>query len=442
MSKKKIFMWSDSPTGNTGFGKVAYNLMKNVHEEFDLEILGINYFGHERYDQNKWFIYSVDASTDPYGHKKLPALIQKSNPDIIFLFQDIFNLDMVIPEILKVAPTTPIIAYYPIDGSPVSTAWEGLMHSKHIKKHFIYSKFAEYEIRKTFPNLETPLEILYHGVNFDDFHRLDDENIKDIRKTLMWQDRFVMCNVNVFQPRKFTMGTLRAGALMRYGYKECSCGHFYLHSDAYCPLNGCGPDQVISDAAPKEDVALYMHMTTSNPRAMGPLRSNLLESHALNAGWKNSSFQERNLFMLPPNKNLARDPFTEKDLNMVYNAANVNITTTSGEGFGLNLVEASACGTTTIAPYNSAIIEILADTGHLVKNCGFFTQGMDNGHMRPVVNTGKVVKALEIEYDKWIANDKKKVINEAAIENVKSRFRWEDKREQLMKAFRECGIRL
>jgi glycosyltransferase involved in cell wall biosynthesis len=115
----------------------------------------------------------------------------------------------------------------------------------------------------------------------------------------------------------------------------------------------------------------------------------------------------------------------------------VNVTSATGEGFGLNLVESSACGTTTIAPRNSAIPEILLDTGHVVDNCGIFTQGLDNGHMRPVVSIPRMVDAMEIEYQKWLDNGKKKVINQRAIDNVRTRFNWEDKRDQLLSCFRE-----
>ena len=438
MNRKKIFAWCDSPTCTTGFGNVARNLMSNIYKEFDLEILGINYFGHERYNTNKWFIYSVDVGVDPYGHKKLPHMIKKSKPDVIFLFQDIFNIDMVLSQVIETAPNVPIILYYPVDGAPVAQCWKDMMYSKNVSKHFIYSEFSEREIRKTFPDLKTPFEILYHGVDFNSFYKLEDRRINEIRKKLTWDNKFIAVNVNVYQPRKFTMGTMRSMALLRYGYKKCKCGNYYMLDEEYCPLNNCSSEDVIDTVLPKTDVGLYMHMSTQN-RAMGPLKSNLLQSHALNAGWKDDSSQTGSLFLLAPNKNLAKEPFSEEDLNKIYNAANVNLTSTIGEGFGLNLVEASACGTTTIAPRNSAIPEILQDTGHLVNNCGFFTQGMDNGHVRPIVSIPRVVDALEIEYQKWLDNDKIKVINEAAIENVKTRFRWEDKTDQLMRAFRECA---
>ena len=435
MAKKKIFVWSDSPTRSTGFGIVAKNLLRDVHKEFDLEMLGINNHGDHKYNTTKWFLYSTDPMMDPYGFKKLPMLINRTKPDLIFLFQDIFHVDSVLPAVQEAAPNVPIIVYYPIDGVPVSKTYFNLEKSLNVKKHFIYSEFADRELTKSYPNLKTPREILYHGIDFKSFHVLPEESLAKARKVVQWENKFVMTSVNVFQPRKFIMATLRAGALLRYGYKRCECGNYYALTDETCPLNGCGPTNVTSDVPPKEDVLLYMHMGTTN-QMMGPGKVNLLPAHALNAGWSNNYHKDKSLVLLKPNRNLALEPFSEEDLNVIYNLTCVNVTSAVGEGFGFNLAEASACGTTTIAPNNSVIDEILGGTGHVVKNCGIFTMGMDCGHMRPIVDIGAMVDALELEYQKWVDNDRCKVINEAAIKNVRSRFHWGDKRDQLMKAFR------
>ena len=160
MSKKKIFVWCDSPTRTTGFGIVAKNLLRDMHKEFDIEMLGINNHGDQKYDTNKWFLYSTDPMMDPYGFKKLPSIIHRTKPDLIFLFQDIFHVDSVLPAIQQAAPTTPIIVYYPVDGIPVSRTYGDLMAAKNVKKHFLYSEFSERELLKSYPDLEVKREIM------------------------------------------------------------------------------------------------------------------------------------------------------------------------------------------------------------------------------------------------------------------------------------------
>ena len=115
----------------------------------------------------------------------------------------------------------------------------------------------------------------------------------------------------------------------------------------------------------------------------------------------------------------------------LYNVADVNISTTLGEGVGLSLIEASACGTTSIAPNNSAIPEMLGDTGHIIKNTAHITMSMDNNIVRSVVSVPSILEALEIEYQKWLANGRKKVINTAAVQRVATLFNWDEKRALL-----------
>lgn len=434
MPKKKIFIWGDAPIIHTGFGVVAANLFCDLYKNYSVDILGINNFGTKKYDQEKWFLYSVESS-DPFGVRRLPTVIKESAPDLIILFQDIFHIDAVLKSVLSVSSNVPLICYYPIDGSPVNLSWKQVFTSKAIKKHFIYSEFAEREIKRTFQGAAPEMEILYHGVS-PSYHLINDKDRAAIRKKLGFENRFIITNVNVYQPRKNIMATLLSVALLRWGYHKCSCGNYYALHEKECTLNKCGPEDIVDSVDPKDDVGLNLHMTGQN-RAMGPLRSNILQSLALNCGWKDEDIQNRNLFLLPPDKNLAATPFTEEELNLVYNASNINLTTTCGEGFGLNLVEASITGTTTLAPDNSPISEILNGSGHLIRNAEFFTQGMDNSHLRPIVSISNTIDKLEIVYREWIDNDKKKVINRAAISNVSKRFQWADKREQLEKAIRE-----
>jgi hypothetical protein len=74
---------------------------------------------------------------------------------------------------------------------------------------------------------------------------------------------------------------------------------------------------------------------------------------------------------------------------------------------------------------------MLEGHGVLVDNVanGIFTQPFDNSFRRPNVNTLLYVEALESQYLAWQNNNRKKIINEKAIEAVQSKFRWDDKRE-------------
>lgn len=425
--KPKIFTWCDTPTVPTGFGVVAKNLLRDLHLKYDLEILGINYHGDTRYDTNKWFIYPAMQYPDVLGFKKMVKLLPEVKPDIIFLFQDIFHINDAWDKIKEHAPKAKVVIYFPIDGTPVNISWEKpLIEADAV---ITYTQFAKDAILDTFPHLKSrEIHTLDHGIDTEVFKPLSSKEIRNARKEAGWDNKFVMLNVNRFQPRKLIPLTLRAGALFSKGYKKCDCGNWYWKDRDKCDLNGCGPEHVTETVEGRPDTLLYLHMVPQE-QGMGPGHANSLQAHAYNAGYRDMDLQGPNQSLQINAVDIYKNPFPEEVLNRIYNSANVNISTTIGEGFGFSLAESAASGTISIAPRNSAIPEVLGDTGHMVSNVAHFNMAMDNGHVRPIPSIPEMIEALEIEYDAWIANKKQPVKSQVAIERVKKVFDWEDKRQ-------------
>tara|TARA_Y100000310_G_C20646704_1_gene797053 strand:- start:479 stop:1852 length:1374 start_codon:yes stop_codon:yes gene_type:complete len=422
--KPKLLCWNDF-VAPTGFANVAKNLLAELHHKFDIEILGINYHGHERYDTSKWFVYSINP-VDPLGLKRLPKILKSSRPDIIFLFQDVFHIEEALKIIKKEAPETRVIIYFPVDGSPFSAAWKQTLLVPDAV--ITYSDFAIDTILQTFPDIPREnIHKLYHGVDFNVFFQIEEKRRRMIRIENGWEGKFVVVNVNRFQPRKAIPLTTRAFALFQKGYKICNCGNWYIQTRNECDLNNCSKDDVVEVRAGHDDVLLYLHMQANEP-TMGPGRANLLQAHLLNAGFVSEDVPRHILLNA---SRIYEGEVPEEVVNNIYNAADINISTAFGEGCGLSLIESAAGGTTSIAPCNSAIPEMLGNTGHLIPNVSHINMAMDNAHMRPVVDVRKVVEALETEYQKWVANGRKKVINEAAIERTRRKFSWPDKQEYL-----------
>ena len=439
MAKPVLFVWCDSPTVPTGFGIVAKNLLQNAHIDFDVNILGINEFGSHKYDPEKWFIFPV-SEMDPMGFKRIENVLKENPPDIIWLFQDIFHIQTILPTIKKVCPKIPIVTYFPVDGTPFNGAWQIPFLPGMVQQHITFSQFAVDAIYDRFPYLKSDvthrqlIKIMYHGCDINTFKLLSKNEIREIRKRLGWKDKFVAINVNRFQPRKILPLTLRAFSLISHGYKKCKCGNYYLASKRVCDLNGCGPQQVKEEVAAKSDVAIYLHCNSSE-RTMGPPKANILEAHALNAGYGDADLNKT--FFYVQNRNIIGNPFTEEELCQFYNAADINVSTTLGEGWGLSLSEAAACGTSTVAPANSAIPEVLAGTkSKLIPSVAHMNMGLDSGHLRPIVSVPLFIRAVEQEYAAWVANGRKKLIDYEAIRIVHERLRWDDKREYLINEFK------
>jgi len=60
---------------------------------------------------------------------------------------------------------------------------------------------------------------------------------------------------------------------------------------------------------------------------------------------------------------------------------------------------------------------------------------LDNGHWRPIVDCGDMVRALDIEYERWKSGGVEKEIRSECIENINTNYLWPDKIALLKKIF-------
>lgn len=358
--KKKLFVWSDFLVP-TGFGQVAHNLLDTMHEDFDVQILGINYHGDKRYDTSKYFVYPV-SKDDLVGMKKLPFLLQRENPDIIFLFQDIFHISDVIDKIRTVCPLSKIVSYFPVDGAPFSAGWSNVLTTSNAV--IAYSDWAIKVINDRFPNTNRPITKLYHGVDTSLYYPLAEDRIADLRANFGWYDKFAVININRFQPRKAIPLGLRAFSMFAKGYKVCKCGNHMPIDRTSCDLNMCPPEDIIEvKEHNRRDVYLYLHMMAQEP-CMGPGRANLLQNHLINAGFVDDDVN--NIIGINA-ANIYGGAVSNNEINEFYNAANLNISSTHGEG---KLLEGTLVLTSTGYDY----IENIGEKAHVANDVGKFTK--------------------------------------------------------------------
>ena len=266
------------------------------------------------------------------------------------------------------------------------------------------------------------------------------DEINELRKSYKWAGKFVVININRFQPRKAIPLSARAFSMFAKGYKICKCGNHMPFDRKKCDLNMCPSEDIVEVVERnKRDAFYYLHMMPQEP-TMGPGRANLLQNHLLNAGFTDQDVPDgaHDGIIGINARHIYAGEVSPEEVNKIYNAANINISSTLGEGCGLSFLEAAASGTPTIAPRNSAIPEMLRNTGHLILNDNLMNQAMDNAHLRPVVSSWEMMKALDIEYERWKekANGGKEIRQEC-IKNIKENFLWDDKREQLKQIFKD-----
>ena len=224
MDKKlKVLWWSDMISA-TGFSQVAQNILKrlNATGKYDFDIVAINY-GGDPFDRQEYpyTVYPaiVPLSNDPfyrdvYGRGRATFLAGTGLYDIMFILNDTFILQTVLPRILEARSKLPkerqfpIIFYTPIDGTP-KKSWITDVVEK-VEFPVTYTKYALNEMKKHNPNLDIPY--IYHGIDKKDFYPLPDNERKEFRKKFFGEhaDKYIVLNVSRNQPRKDLIRTLQA----------------------------------------------------------------------------------------------------------------------------------------------------------------------------------------------------------------------------------------
>lgn len=317
----------------TGFSSVSKNLVKEWRRTFAdllyLDIVAINYFGDDyNYDPFTRVISAKkkDIKEDDFGrHVFLATLAKTDDYDGIFILQD---LGVIIPiithlktiRIRKANEGKKIFKsffYFPVDFCLNPILVNGLEFFEGL---YTYTEYGKEMVCALRPELKDKLKVVPHGNNMDEFYRLPEETKTAFRKEYFGKnaDKFIVGCVNRNQSRKDIPNTI-------FGFLE----YWDTHN---------------------KNSFLYLHMNPKDP--MGWDLRVILSQTALVEGKD---------FMFPSEDDYNKGADTPK-LNCIYNSLDVFLTTTTGEGWGLTITEAMACGVPVIAPAHTSINEI-SDNG-------------------------------------------------------------------------------
>lgn len=412
MKKTKLLFYGDTPTGTTGFSSVSKNILKRLQKtgKYEISILGINYFGEPHDLPYKIYPAVYNDNNDVYGRQKLLDMLRDNRRkcDILFTLQDTFIMATIGEAIKKLKDGAIIekeivdkntgekeikkifqkgrgfkwIYYYPIDSRPEKEWIEESVALANVAVP--YTKYAKKESKLVF---DRKYKVIYHGFDKKTFKPIDEKEKEKFRNKFFkdnnLKDCFLIVNINRNQTRKGMLQTL-------LGFK-----HF----------NKIIPNSV-----------LYTHCNIYDKA--GHDLQKLANKIGLKENW-----------LYPNPKHFENNElFSDDFINSIYNIADVNLSTTLGEGFGLSMVESMATKTINIFPDNTAIHEILNDKrGILVKSgnnpnnlisCG----PIDNNQIRPVTDIHDLVGKLL-----WVYSHKEQVkaIEEDAYNWAQDNLDWD-----------------
>lgn len=376
----KILIWSDAGA-NTGYGTVTANLaIRWAKRGAHLSALATNYLG-DPYD-GPIALYpatKVDRG-DYFGIRRLGEVIGKVKPDIFFILQDLYTVADGLKALNGKFPV-PTVLYAPIDGTPLPLEW---IKAAQTADAVVAMSHHGKRVLKEQGNIDA--RVLWHGVEHHAVYPatpqrpiyFEQNGIKralgskeDCKDVLGLSGRFVIVAVNRNSIRKNYYDMVRVFAKFR-------------------------------DRHPK--AFLLIHAV---PRD---------EGGDLNVLFQRYGLTDQHVRIHNPG-----DTFIGSDkawLTLLYNAADVKLTTSMAEGFGLTDAEALACGTPVVAQDYSATSEVVGPGGILVPVERLYTTARMVDFALP--NLDAVYNALEVLYND---KEKRQQLATQAVEHAK-KFDW------------------
>jgi len=283
----------------SGYARVLQGLLPFLANRFDVHVFSRGYFGPPA--TGPWNVHPNLDPLDVWGIDQVPALVARLQPDLVWIAYDA-ALYLVHRRALVDRPT---VLYCPIDGTdPDRDHLAGLSSLARL----VFTPRSREIVCRAMPDLPA-IDVLPHGVDTAIFRPLEDRAA--LRRRLFGIDEgFVILNANRNNRRKRPDLTIEGFARF---------------------------------AATRPDASLCLHMD--------PVRDSDLRTLVQQAG-------------IDPRRVIFSDrELTSEALNELYNACDVGVNTSAGEGWGLVSFEHAATGAPQVVPLHSACAELWADAG-------------------------------------------------------------------------------
>jgi D-inositol-3-phosphate glycosyltransferase len=304
-------LWCGDVHCHSGFARVTHAVLERLVAHWEVHVLGINFFGDNHHDC-PFQCYPANLGGDLYGLARYRQLVDTLQPDVVLILQDPWQ----VAKFLRLKRRERVVAYMPLD-SPNCQDGAAL---NTLDLALFYTQFGAHEAREG--GYRGPAQVIPHGVDLSIYHPVSTVEARRHLGLPELAGAFVVGNVNRNQPRKRL--DLSISAFARW-----------VHAQRLPP-----------------EVYLWLHAANRD------------------RGWdlrqlaKYYGIAER--LILTSEQMTSFTGVKESDLKFVYSAADVQLSTTLGEGWGLSQLESMACLRPNIVPDWSALSEWAKDAAYLV----------------------------------------------------------------------------
>ena len=358
MAKKAKLLWCGDIVAMTGFSRVTENVISRLKNDFEIVVLGNNWWGDPTPLQEEYKMYpsSNRHQTAPFGEQRIREIVEREQPDVVFTINDMWIVNEQYRQIqdLHKQGKFKFVGYAPMD----SYGWIGCLNETANDWDAIisYTEFGAHEFVKG--GIYKPIAVIPHGVTPGQFYPMDKNECR--RKLGLKEDIFIVFNGNRNQFRKRQDITIKAFAKF---------------------------------AVDKPEAQLYLHMGLKDQ------------------GWDLMGVFAREMSKvgLDPNGRIIMTTQTDgppnvsvEMLNIIYNACDVGVNTCKGEGWGLVNFEHAACGVPQVVPDHTSCKEIFEGYGELIR-CDHIDVDTNYAREMPCPSSDHLAEILDYLYqDKGI----------------------------------------
>ncbi len=363
MAKKRILWVSDSPDAPTGNGKITRNFVSQMKEHYDIACLGRGYIGWPgESEKNGCMIYPMNIGK-PYPDL-MKEIGRQFRPQAVISCLDMWQIDWIEHAMHSRAISN--IGYISIYCKPVPCRWKRVV--KNLDYAVCCSEFGRSVLKEFMPY--SSLDMIHLGVDWEVYHPLSEKDV--LKKKHNLNGQFVVGCIARNQIRKRFDKLIEGFAIFARNHKDV---HLYLKTEANTEHGYLIPDIV---------------------KYYGISNKITVDEHREYCGSSENSAVE------------------------MYNLFDVYVQTAGVEGFGFPFLEAMACGVPVIAPDYSAMSELIAGRGILLRPVyGRVVGGTCIEH--GAIHTDELASKLE---ELYTDSEKREKIRAKGMEYAKE-FSWE-----------------
>jgi glycosyltransferase involved in cell wall biosynthesis len=448
----KVGIMSDSPMTTTGFGTVSHAVVRGLMKRGfrvvsfgiqdpqttyprlnppDMEALLDKVLG--KFDLRKTSRQTLQQALVEELHKIEPCTVWRGcrhdsgnwdaledfirieRPDVLYLNYDPGNVRLMIDHLRDIKCSAPIVAYMPIEGKPVIAQYIELLRLIKVLngKPILYTRYGVEAVKEAGG---PACQYLYHGADHAAFQVLPEEQRRQLRLALGWENKRVLMFVGRNKRTK-GFGTLlqTAKLLKESGHREFV---WYLHTSPY--------DMMQNSSMPLDQMALDMGIedVIVFPPDFNQLKGIPYDSPAFTGQAKVTEGDVGGA---------RRAILSSLSLIERYNLADIYVNMSELEGFGLPTLEAMGCGLPVISVDDQGVQKEVLGNAPVYVPVSHWDPSWHTGAKLAQANPMNVAEAiLKVSKD-----DKLRMSMSIESREQWAKYKWDDTVNGLMKAILE-----